>query len=173
MFGNAGSILVVAGMLIAMIGSLNDQILAYARIGYAMSQEKHFFKSQGYLSKRGVPAVALITQGVIAVILVLVKSLNDLTSFVVFLGMIGSLLGVVGVLVSRKRFPDKEVSFRVPGGAVTVVITTIICIALMVSNFIDDPVGSVIGVIVVPLVAVAIYKYYDKKNKSDISNKAE
>ncbi len=47
------------------------------------------------------------------------------------------------------------------------------CIALMVSNFIDDPVGSVIGVIVVPLVAVAIYMYYDKKNKSNISNKAE
>jgi len=167
LFGSAGSILVVVGMLISMLGSLNDQVLAYARIGYAMSNEGHFFRNQGFLSKRGVPAVALITQGVIAIILILVKSLNDLTSFVVFLGMIGSLLGVMGVLVSRKRFPDLAVPFRVPGGAVTVVITSIICFALMVSNFIDDPIGSIIGVIVVPAIGACVYLYYDKKNKKE------
>ena len=33
LFGNAGSILVVATMLIAMLGSLNGQVLAFARIG--------------------------------------------------------------------------------------------------------------------------------------------
>ncbi len=72
MFGNAGSILVVAGMLIAMIGSLNDQILAYARMVRDV-EEKQFFKSRLPVQAR-VPAVALITQGVIAIILVLVKS---------------------------------------------------------------------------------------------------
>ena len=167
LFGNFGSILVVAGMLIAMVGSLNGQVLAYARIGYAMAHEGHFFKNQGQLSKRGVPAIALITQGVISIILVLMRSLDQLTTLVVFLGAIGSLLGVFGVFVSRRRFPDMEVPYRVPGGLVTVFITTLLFVALMVSNFIDDPVMSIFGLIVVPALGAIIYIYYDKKNKKN------
>lgn len=168
-FGSAGSILVVATMLIAMLGSLNGQVLAFARIGYAMSAEGHFFKSQGKLSKRGVPAMSLITQGVLSCILVLMRSLDQLTTLVVFLGMIGSLLGVAGVLVNRYRFPELEKPYKVWGGAVTVIITTIIFAGLMINNFIEDPFMSIVGLIVVPAIGAVIYVYYDKKEKKAAS----
>ncbi len=167
LLGNFGAILVVAGMLIAMIGSLNSQVLVYARISYAMSEEGHFFKNQGVLNKKGVPANALILQGIIACILVLLRSLDQLTTLVVFLGMIGSVLGVAGVMVNRIRFPELEKPYKVWGYPVTVIITTLIFIALMISNFMDDPILSIIGLFVVPAIGACIYIYYDKQIKKN------
>lgn len=167
LFGNFGSILVVVTMLIAMLSSLNGQVLAFARIGYAMSVEGHFFKNQGKLSKRGVPAISLITQCILSCILIMMRSLDQLTTLVVFMGMIGTVLGVAGVLVNRYRFPELEKPYKVPGGPVVVVITTIIFIALMINNFIEDPVMSVLGLIIVPAIGSVIYVYYGKKEKAE------
>ena len=62
--------------------------LAFSRIYYAMAVEGHFFKSHAKLSRRGVPSAALISQAVIAIILVCLRNLDQLTSMVVFVGMI-------------------------------------------------------------------------------------
>lgn len=167
LFGNAGSILVVVTMLLAMLSSLNGQVLAFARIGYAMAEEGHFFKSQGKLSKRGVPAISLITQCVLSCILIMMRSLDQLTTLVVFLGMIGTVLGVAGVLVNRYRFPELEKPYKVPGGPVVVVITTLIFVALMINNFIEDPIMSILGLIIVPAIGAGIYIYYGKKEKAE------
>lgn len=165
LLGNAGSILVVAGMLVAMLGSLNGQILAFSRIAYAMAHEGHFFKNQGVLNKKGVPANSLIVQCILTIILILMRSLDQLTTLVVFLGMIGSLLGVAGVMVNRIRFPEIEKPYKVWGYPVTVIIAVIIFAGLMINNFIEDPFMSILGLIIVPALGAGIYIYYDKKLK--------
>ena len=167
LLGNFGSILVVVGMLVAMIGSLNGQVLVYARISYAMAHEGHFFRNQGELNKKGVPAKSLIVQCILACILIMMRSLDQLTTLVVFLGMIGSLLGVAGVMVNRIRFPELEKPYKVWGYPVTVIITVIIFAALMINNFIEDPLMSILGLIIVPAIGAGIYIYYDKKNKKE------
>ena len=48
-----------------------------------------------------------------------------------------------------------------------VVITTIIFIALMINNFIEDPLMSVLGLIIVPAVGSVIYIYYGRKEKAE------
>lgn len=163
--GNAGSVLVVVAMVISMVGSLNGQILAYARIGYAMSEEGHFFKNHSKLSKRGVPVVSLVIQGIISIILVLIRSLDQLTTLVVFLGMIGTVLGVAGVIVNRIRFPELERPYEVRGYPFTVVIAVLIFIGLMINSFIEDPIMSILGLIIVPAIGAGIYIHYDKKIK--------
>ena len=165
LLGNAGGFIVLIGMLIAMIGSLNGQVLVYARISYAMSHEGHFFRNQGVLNKKGVPANALIAQAVIAIILILARSLDQLTTLVVFLGMIGSVLGVAGVMVNRIKHPDLERPYKVWGYPVTVIIAVVIFIALMINNFIEDPIMSILGLFIVPAIGAVIYFYYDKQNK--------
>ena len=165
LLGNAGGIIVLIGMLLAMIGSLNGQVLVYARISYAMSNEGHFFRNQGVLNKKGVPANALIVQCILAVILILARSLDQLTTLVVFLGMIGTVLGVAGVIVNRKRHPELDRPYKVWGYPVTVIIAVVIFIALMINNFIEDPFMSILGLFIVPAIAAVIYFYYDKQNK--------
>ena len=58
MFGTAGSILVVVTMLFAMLSSLNGQVLAFARIGYAMAAEGHFFKAPVSYTHLTLPTIA-------------------------------------------------------------------------------------------------------------------
>ena len=88
LFGGAGGGLILATQLIAIFGSLNGMIIAFPRYYYDMAAEKHFFKNHAKLNKFGVPQMALISQAVISCILVMLRSLDELTSLVVFAGML-------------------------------------------------------------------------------------
>ena len=173
LFGNAGGIIVLAGMLVSMLGALNAFILVFSRIAYAMAKEGHFFRNHAKLSKRGIPYMPLLTQAAISIIMIIFQTLEQLMTMVVFLGMIGSVLGVAAVIVCRKRFPDMERTYKVWGYPTTVIITIILFIMLMINNFIEEPIISIIGLFVVPAVGLLIYLYYDKKNKKkeSINNK--
>lgn len=167
LMGSAGSILVVIGMVIAMFGALNGCILAFPRMYYAMSLEGHFFKSFKKLHPvYKVPYSALIVQGLISIALVLLRDLNQLTSLVVFSGMMFNVLGVYAVMIYRRKFPNVERPYKVIGYPVTVVLTTLIFVGLMVNTLIEDPLTSIIG-LAVPAFGVLFYIYFDRKFKSE------
>lgn len=165
LMGKSGSILVIVGMVISMFGALNGCILAFPRMAYAMSEEGHFFKSFKKLHPvYKVPSSSLIVQAVISILLVLLRDLNQLTSLVVFSGMLFNTLGVYAVMIYRKKFPNLERPYKVIGYPVTVILTTIIFLGLMVNTFIEDPQTSIIG-LAVPAIGVLFYYYFDRKNK--------
>lgn len=166
LMGNAGSILVIIGMVVAMFGSLNGCILAFPRMYYAMSEQGHFFESFKKLHPvYKVPYAPLIVQCVISVILVLLRNLNQLTSLVVFSGMMFNTLGVYAVMIYRKKFPNAERPYKVIGYPITVILTTLIFIGLMINTFIEDPQTSIIG-LAVPAIGMLFYFYFDRKNKA-------
>jgi len=89
LMGSAGSTLVVIGMIVSMFGALNGCILAFPRMYYAMSKEGHFFDSFKKLHPvYKVPYAPLVVQCLISIALVLLRDLNQLTSLVVFIGLI-------------------------------------------------------------------------------------
>lgn len=167
LMGNAGGILVTVGMVVSMFGALNGCILAFPRMYYAMSEEGHFFKSFKKLHpKYKVPYAPILAQGVISIALVLLRNLSQLTSLVVFSGMIFNTLGVYAVMRYRKKFPNAERPYKVIGYPVTIILTTLLFIGLMVNTLIEDPITSVIG-LTVPAIGVFVYLYFDKKLKSE------
>lgn len=171
LLGNTGSILVVIGMVVAMFGALNGCILAFPRMYYAMSEQGHFFESFKKLHPvHKVPYAPLIVQCVISVLLVLLRNLNQLTSLVVFSGMMFNTLGVYAVIIYRKKRPNVERPYKVIGYPITVILTTFIFIGLMANTFIEDPQTSIIG-LVVPAIGTLFYFYFDKKNKTAQENK--
>ena len=166
-FGSLGGALVLAAMLIAMFGSINGMIISFARYYYAMAVEGHFFKSQAKLSeKHQVPTNALIWQAIISVALVLLRNLDQLTSLVVFSGMVFNTLVVVAVIIYRKKFPDMERPYKAWGYPVTVVISVALFAALMINTLIEDPVTSIIG-LVVPAIGAVVYFVFDAKLKKE------
>lgn len=166
-FGNVGGTIVLVGMMISMFGSLNGMVLAFPRTYYAMSKEGHFFKSFGKLHPEyKVPSAALIAQCVISVLLVLSRNLDQLTSMVVFTGMLFNVLVVIAVLIYRKRYPDLERPYKIWGYPITVIITILIFAGLMINTFIEDPVTALIG-FVVPAIGCIVYMYFDKKLKKE------
>ena len=166
LMGSTGPILVIAAMVIAMFGSLNGCILAFPRMYYAMSAEGHFFDSFKKLHpKYKVPYIPLIVQAVISIVLVLLRDLNQLTSLVVFSGMLFNTLCVFAVFIYRRKFPDLERPYKVFLYPFTVVVTTLIFIGLLINTLIEDPVTSIIG-LCVPAIGVLFYMYFDRKNKN-------
>lgn len=170
-FGGIGGGLVLGTMLVAMFGSLNGMVIAFPRLYYAMSKDGHFFKSFATLNpKSKVPAVALIGQCVISIILVLLRNLDQLTSLVVFVGMLFNVLCVVAVIVYRKKYPDLKRPYKAWGYPVTVIICTLLFFALMLNTLIEDPLTAIIG-LVVPALGALVYFIFDKKLKAE-QNKA-
>ncbi|MDR3982180.1 MAG: amino acid permease [Dysosmobacter sp.] len=166
-FGSLGGALVLAAMLIAMFGSLNGMIISFARYYYAMAVEGHFFKSQAKLSpKYQVPTNALIWQAIISIILVLLRNLDQLTSLVVFSGMVFNTLVVIAVIIYRKKFPNMERPYKAWGYPVTVVLSVILFAALMLNTLIEDPLTSIIG-LVVPAIGAVVYFIFDAKLKKE------
>ncbi|SHJ18307.1 APC family permease [Lutispora thermophila] len=169
--GDTGGVIVIVGMIISMFGSLNGMIIAFPRIYYAMAAEGHFFKSYGKLHpKYKVPTASLIGQCIISVILVLLRNLDQLTSMVVFCGMLFNVLVVVAVLVYRKKFPDLERPYKMWGYPVTVIITILLFIGLMINTLIEDPVTALIG-LVVPAIGCLFYLYFDKQLKKETAKR--
>lgn len=165
LMGNAGQLLVIVAMVTAMFGSLNGCILAFPRMYYAMSNDGHFFNSFKRLHpKYKVPHVALVVQAVISIILVLLRDLGQLTSLVVFSGMLFNTLTVLAVFIYRRKFPNLERPYRVFLYPFTVIITVLIFIGLLINTFIEDPVTSLIG-LSVPALGVLFYIYFNKRNR--------
>lgn len=166
LFGGAGGGLILATQLIAIFGSLNGMIIAFPRYYYDMAAEKHFFKNHAKLNKFGVPQVALISQAVISCILVMLRSLDELTSLVVFAGMLYNVLVIAAVVVYRKKFPDLKRPYKAWGYPVTVVIAIISFFALMINTLVEDPKTAITGLIV-PVMGLILWKIFDIKLKKE------
>lgn len=166
LFGGAGGGLILATQLIAIFGSLNGMIIAFPRYYYDMAAEKHFFKNHAKLNKFGVPQVALISLAVISCILVMLRSLDELTSLVVFAGMLYNVLVIAAVVVYRKKFPDLKRPYKAWGYPVTVVIAIILFFALMINTLVEDPKTAITGLIV-PVMGLILWKIFDIKLKKE------
>jgi len=164
-FGAAGGTIVLVGMMISMFGCLNGMILAFPRAYYAMGLEGHFFKAYGTLHpKYKIPAVSLIGQCVISCVLITLRSLDQLTSLVVFISMLFNLMVVVAVIIYRKKYPDLERPYKVWGYPFTVIVSIILFLALALNTLLEDPATALIG-LVVPAIGVLFYIYFDREKK--------
>lgn len=166
-FGNAGGGLILATQLIAIFGSLNGMIIAFPRYYYEMALDGHFFKNHAKLHpKYAVPHVALISQAVISIVLVLLKSLDELTSLVVFAGMVYNVLVILAVIIYRKKFPNMERPYKAWGYPVTVILAVILFGALMINTLVEDPKTALLG-LAVPIIGVIVWWLFDRKLKNE------
>jgi APA family basic amino acid/polyamine antiporter len=128
-FGPLGAMIMAGAIIISTFGCNNGLILAGSRVFYAMAKDGLFFRTTGNLNKRGVPATALIFQGLWIIVLLLMRTrrmdaagivsygnvYNDLLDYVVFSVLLFYILTIVGIFVLRARRPDAERPYRAFG----------------------------------------------------------
>jgi APA family basic amino acid/polyamine antiporter len=164
LMGSLGFYIVLIGMSVGIIGTINGDVLTFPRTYYAMAKEGYCPKSFGQLHpKYGIPHVAALVQAVIAIILVMMRNLEQLTGLVIFASAALNMLAVGAVLVFRKKYPNLERPYKVWGGIPTVIITIILFSILLINEFVSNPVNSLIGLIV-PAIGFIVYFYFKKKN---------
>ncbi|GIN87584.1 amino acid transporter [Heyndrickxia sporothermodurans] len=160
--GNAGTILVVIAMILAMTGSINGMILSFSRTYYAVARDKFFFKPFANLHpKFNTSHIGLLLQMVISILLVLTRNLDQLTSLVVFAGAIFNVLAIIAVPILRKKMPNEKRPYKVWGYPVTVIIAVVAFAVILLNNLFDDPITSVLGLLI-PLVGAGVYLIFKR-----------
>jgi basic amino acid/polyamine antiporter, APA family len=148
--GRGAAFWVTLAMVISAIGSLNSSVLSGARVPYAMARDGIFFKiADGIHPRFLTPARALIFQGILAGLMALTGTFEELTNLFIFAGWIFYGLAVVALFRLRRIEPDMPRPYRcwgypwVPGTFVAG------ALALTVSLWLERPGRSSIGLLLI------------------------
>jgi APA family basic amino acid/polyamine antiporter len=160
--GAVGATFVVVAILISTVGANNGIILTAARIPYAMARGGMFFRSQGIVHPRyATPAVALITQGVIASTLTAFGTYDQLFTYVVFAQFVFYALSASAVIRLRKTAPQLARPYRTWGYPVTPIVFIAFAIWLVFNTIVETPRDSAIGAGII-LLGLPGYWYWKK-----------
>src|SRR5262249_25337563 len=101
--GPAGASLMAVPILISAFGCVNGLILTGPRLYQAMAEGGLFFRGSALLNARGVPARALVLQGLWSSLLALSGRYGELLDYVIATALLFYALTVLGLLRLRRR----------------------------------------------------------------------
>lgn len=159
---SGASVKVVALLLVvSALGAMNGSILASARVPYAMALDGVFFRSLARLSqKNAIPVFATLAQGVIAVILAMSGTFDQLTDSVVFASWIFYGLTAGAIFKFRRIDPvGTGVSFRTPLYPVLPALFLICSAAFIVYAVMATPYLTALGLTVIA-VGIPLFFYF-------------
>ena len=114
-FGNAGTTVIAALIMVSTFGCINGLVLSGARVYYTMAQDGLFFRRAGTLNRNAVPGWGLWIQGAWASLLCLSGRYGDLLDYVVFVVLVFYVRTMAGIFVLRRTRPDAERPYRAIG----------------------------------------------------------
>jgi APA family basic amino acid/polyamine antiporter len=136
-------------IIFAISGSINATILGGTRIYYAMAEDRIFWSPLKRLHpKYGTPHLSILSQMILACILVSLGTFGQLLSYVVFVMLLSSIAAGIAHFILRQRKPDLPRPYRT--GAYPVVPLLFICFYVWIAIQIAfaKPLTSVAGVII-------------------------
>ena len=169
LFGNVGSTLVIAAILISTFGCLNGLMLGGARVCYAMAREGLFFRNCAKLHSRQTPMTALLYQGVWSMLLAVTGSFSELLTYSTFASVFFGGMTVAAVYRLRWKEPDRERPYRCWGYPFTPALYLAIALAFLVYVIQGDPQATMIGLL---LVLAGIPFYVTWRAKRSVSEVA-
>ena len=160
LFGKSADVLFSLLIAFALFSSLSAFIIIGPRVYYSMAKDGLFFKSIGKIHpKHLVPSNSILLQAVIAVIMVLSGTFEQVLTYMGFALGIFPILTVFSVIKLRRDNPD---AVRMPGYPITQFVYIISGLLILGLSFAERPKESSIALVTV-VVGIPAY-YYFKKN---------
>ncbi len=157
--------LIALTILVSVFSAANANFLTCPRVYYAMANDGLFFRKLGEVHPRfGTPAFAVVAGSLWAAVLALAGSFTELLTYVIFCGWIFYGLTAATIFVYRKRIPNAQRLYRVPGYPWTPLLFIIAAFLLVANtlydNLRDQPgkTGLALGSIVLGLPAYFIWR---------------
>jgi APA family basic amino acid/polyamine antiporter len=152
--------------LISMFSAANSLVLTAPRVYYAMAKDGLFFKRLSEVHPRfGTPAFAVIAASIWAAILAASGTFEQLLTYVIFIGWIFYALAAASVFIYRKRDPEAERPYRVPGYPVTPIVFILAAAALVLNTIVAQPGRAAVGLGIV-LAGAPAYLIWRKLNRA-------
>jgi amino acid transporter len=160
--GHGAAYWMTLAMVISAIGSLNSSVLSGARVPYAMARDGLFFRiADGIHPKFLTPSRALIFQGVLAGLMALTGTFEELTNLFIFAGWIFYGLAVVALFRLRRTEPEMPRPYRCWGYPWVPGIFVAGALALTVSILLQRPGRSLIGLLLIAA-GLPFYRYWTR-----------
>lgn len=156
--GERGATLIAAGIAVSTLGFLSQGMLTAPRVYYAMAEDRLFFRAIGRVHPTTrVPVLAIALQGVVAIVIALSGTYEQILSYVVSVDFIFFGLTGAALFIFRRRGGVAE--FRTPGHPVTTLLFTACCWLVVAGTFVRSPVNSAIGLAIL-LAGLPAYAFW-------------
>jgi APA family basic amino acid/polyamine antiporter len=164
--GPRGAGLVAAGMAISMLVTLNGSTMSGARVPFALARDGYFFKIMAEVHPRfRTPSAAIIAQGALAVILLLLGgSFRQFFSLAIFAEWLFYMITSSTVFVFRRRDPDANRPYRVWGYPLVPALFVVVSAVLLYYTFTDNLKSSGAGLLVI-LAGIPVFYGFKRRSK--------
>jgi APA family basic amino acid/polyamine antiporter len=150
-------------ILISVLGAMNGMVLTGPRVYYAMAKDGLFFGRFTKTGKYGTPLFALLTQGLWAMILAWSGTYEQLFTYVIFMAWLFYGMTVAGVVILRRKDPNRERPFKVPLYPLIPIVFCIAAAAIAMDMIFAAPGRAAIGITLI-LTGVPIYVVFQRLN---------
>ncbi|HLP36759.1 APC family permease [Lacibacter sp.] len=176
--GSVGGTAIALLIVISTFGSTNVNLLACARVIFAMSDSKIFFKHAGEVHpKFHTPGNAVLILGVWSSLFVLSGSFDLLADMFIFIGWVFYGLVILGLFILRKRMPNAERPYKAWGYPLVPILfllfTGLYIVTTLyndITNYVEGKstiINSVFGLLLTAA-GIPLYFYFKWKNKKQV-----
>lgn len=153
--------LVSIGMMISMLAGLNGTVMSGGRVPFAVARDGYLFKVLGEVHpKFHTPGVALIIQGALAIVLILVGgAFKELFSLAIFAEWLFYMVAASTIFVFRKREPEVNRPYRTMGYPLVPALFIGTAAVLLCYTFFSNLRNSIAGVVVI-LLGIPVYLWF-------------
>jgi basic amino acid/polyamine antiporter, APA family len=165
--GRGAAAWITVAMAISALGSMNSSVLSGARVGYAMARDGIFFRVVGGIHpKFRTPGRSLIFQGVLASLMALTGTFEELTNLFIFAGWIFYGAAVVALFRLRYTEPHLPRPYRCWGYPWVPGLFVAGALALTINIWIERPGRSSIGLLLI-LAGLPFYKMWARRSVAE------
>lgn len=161
LFGHSAGGVVSAVISIALVSSVSAMIMAGPRVYAAMAIKRALPHQLAVFNKRGVPVNAVLVQGGLAILFILIGDLGWLFRLVGFTLSIFAALTVGAVFILRSR--GQRAAYRTWGYPVTPVLFIVLSAWIAYSQFKSNPKESAFGLALLGL-GVVLWMVFARNN---------
>ena len=162
-WGDVGARVIAAGIAISTAGFLSQSILTAPRVYFAMAQDGVFFKQVATVHPVSrVPVVAIVLQGVLAIIIAVLGKYEQILNYVVSVDSIVFGLTACCIFVFRRR--EALPVTRVPGHPVTTILFIAVCWLVALNTIYRYPHNTLIGIGIM-FTGILVYMFWPSRNE--------
>jgi APA family basic amino acid/polyamine antiporter len=161
--GDTGAALIALGIAISALGFLSQGMLTTPRVYFAMAEDGLFFRGVAAVSSRTrVPVVAILLQGVAAIVIALSGSYGQILSYVVSVDFIWFGLTGAALFVFRRRDAAGAAWFEAPGHPFTTGLFVAACAIVVAATLYNNLADSAVGLLIL-LAGIPAFLYWQRK----------
>lgn len=161
-FGRKGMVFLTVFAIFSLLSILNAYMMIPSRILLGLSRDSYFFKFGSYINTGGTPIYALIISYILAFILILNSSFEQLFGFSSFMLLVVTGLAYAAVIKLRITHPHEPRPYKAWGYPYSTMLTIAATLAMFIGFAFSDP-KSLVVIILLAAISYPIFRVMRRK----------